>query len=122
MVSDGFKQVTLLGQNVNSDRHNGADFADLMQQVADVEGIHRVRFTSPHPKDFPEKFLKVMAGNPKICNHIHLPLQSGNDRILEMMASTYTRKEFLDLVDKIRQTIPNVALTTDIIVGFSSES
>ena len=122
LVSDGFKQVTLLGQNVNSYRHNGADFADLMQQVADVDGIHRVRFTSPHPKDFPEKFLKVMAGNPKICNHIHLPLQSGNDRILEMMARTYAQKEFLDLVNKIRETIPNVALTTDIIGGFSSES
>ncbi len=122
LVSDGFKQVTLLGQNVNSFRHNGVDFADLMQQVADVDGIHRVRFTSPHPKDFPEKFLKVMAENPKICNHIHLPLQSGNSRILEMMARTYTQKEFLDLVDKIRETIPDIALTTDIIVGFASES
>ncbi len=122
LAAEGFKQVTLLGQNVNSYRHNGSDFADLMNLVSEVDGIERIRFISPHPKDFPEKFLKVMIENPKICNHIHLPLQSGNDRVLEMMARTYTQKEFLDLVEKIRETIPEVVLTTDIIVGFSTES
>ncbi len=122
LVKEGFKQVTLLGQNVNSYCSNGSDFADLMQAVAAVDGIERIRFTSPHPKDFPDKFLQVMAENPKICNHIHLPLQAGGDRILEMMARTYTRKSFLDLVDKIRRTIPTVALTTDVIVGFPTET
>ncbi|MFQ5709689.1 MAG: tRNA (N6-isopentenyl adenosine(37)-C2)-methylthiotransferase MiaB [bacterium] len=122
LVAEGFKQVTLLGQNVNSYRSEDKGFADLMEMVAGVDGIERIRFTSPHPKDFPEKLLHVIAKNPKICSHIHLPLQSGNDRILELMARTYTRQSFLDLVDKIRDTIPGVTLTTDAIVGFCSES
>ncbi|MFQ5750808.1 MAG: tRNA (N6-isopentenyl adenosine(37)-C2)-methylthiotransferase MiaB [bacterium] len=122
LADEGFKQVTLLGQNVNSYRSDGKDFADLMKLVSEVNGIERIRFTSPHPKDFPENFLHVMAENPKICKHLHLPLQAGNDRILEMMARTYTKMEFLRLVDKIRKTIPEVTLTTDVIVGFSSES
>lgn len=122
LTTEGFKQVTLLGQNVNSYCSNGKDFADLMVMVAEVDGIERVRFTSPHPKDFPDKFLQVMADNPKICNHIHLPLQAGNDRILDRMARTYTKKQFLDLVDKIRKIVPEVTLSTDIIVGFSSET
>ncbi|MFQ5865289.1 MAG: tRNA (N6-isopentenyl adenosine(37)-C2)-methylthiotransferase MiaB [bacterium] len=122
LAAEGFKQITLLGQNVNSYRSDGRDFADLMAMVAELDGIKRVRFTSPHPKDFPDKLLHVMADNPKICNHIHLPLQAGNDRILELMARTYTKKGFLDLVDKIRSTIPEVTLTTDVIVGFSSET
>lgn len=122
LARDGFKQISLLGQNVNSYRYGDTDFADLMVGVSKVPGIERVRFTSPHPKDFPEKFLCVMAENPKICNHIHLPLQSGNDRILQLMNRTYTRKEFLDLVELIRKTIPNITLTTDVIVGFCSET
>ncbi|MFQ5603240.1 MAG: tRNA (N6-isopentenyl adenosine(37)-C2)-methylthiotransferase MiaB [bacterium] len=122
LAEEGFKQVTLLGQNVNSYRSESKDFADLMEMVSQVNGIERIRFTSPHPKDFPEKFLQVMAENPKICNHIHLPLQSGNDRILELMARNYTREQFLELVDKIRYFIPDVTLTTDVIVGFSSET
>lgn len=122
LAQEGFKQVTLLGQNVNSYRHEAYDFADLMRLVADVDGIERVRFTSPHPKDFPDRLLHAMADNPKICNHIHLPLQAGNDRILERMARTYTRKSFLELVEKIRRLIPDVTLTTDVIVGFSSET
>lgn len=122
LAAEGFKQVTLLGQNVNSYQYDNSDFADLMQMVSQVDGIERVRFTSPHPKDFPEKFLDVMAGNPKICKHIHLPLQAGNDRILDLMSRTYTRQEFLRLVEKIRATIPDVVLTTDIIVGFCSET
>lgn len=122
LVDDGFKQVSLLGQNVNSYQTDGADFADLMVAVAEVDGIKRVRFTSPHPKDFPDKFLQVMAENPKICNHIHLPLQAGNDRVLELMDRTYTKKSFLKLAEKIKKTIPGVALSTDIIVGFSTET
>ncbi|MFQ5823874.1 MAG: tRNA (N6-isopentenyl adenosine(37)-C2)-methylthiotransferase MiaB [bacterium] len=122
LAVEGFKQITLLGQNVNSYRSEGKDFADLMIQVAELDGIKRIRFTSPHPKDFPDKFLQVMAENSKICNHIHLPLQAGNDRILQRMARTYTKREFLDLVNKIRNSIPDVTLSTDVIVGFSAET
>lgn len=123
LAAEGFKQVTLLGQNVNSYRDEaGADFADLLEAVSTVNGIERIRFTSPHPKDFPDKFLRLMAGNPKICKHIHLPLQAGNDRVLEMMNRTYTQAEFLGLVDNIRRTVPGVALSTDIIVGFPTET
>ena len=122
LVSEGFKQVTLLGQNVNSYRSHHDDFADLMAAVASVDGLERVRFTSPHPKDFPEKLLKVMAEHAKICNHVHLPLQAGSDRVLEMMARTYTKKSFLALVDKIRDMVPGVTLTTDVIVGFPTET
>jgi len=122
LAADGFKQITLLGQNVNSYRHGDDDFADLMQAVSRVEGIERIRFTSPHPKDFPEKFLKLMAENPKICKQIHMPLQAGSSRVLDAMNRTYTREEFLALVDKARQMVPGVALSTDIIVGFPTET
>ncbi len=122
LAQEGFKQVTLLGQNVNSYCHENADFADLLEAVSKVEGIERIRFTSPHPKDFPEKLLRTIAGNPKVCKHIHLPLQAGNNRILELMDRTYTQEEFLELVEKIRRLIPNVALTTDIIAGFPTET
>jgi tRNA-2-methylthio-N6-dimethylallyladenosine synthase len=122
IAAEGFKQVTLLGQNVNSYRYEEADFADLMQMVAEVSGIRRVRFTSPHPKDFPRKLLHVMAANPKLCKHIHLPLQAGSDSVLERMNRTYTKQEFLNLVDEIRELIPEVSLTTDIICGFCGET
>ena len=122
LVQDGFKQVTLLGQNVNSYHYEGADFADLIEATSKVDGIKRVRFTSPHPKDFPEKLLDTVASNPKVCKHIHLPLQAGNNHILDLMNRTYSREEFLKLVDKIRAQCPRVALTTDIIVGFPSET
>jgi len=122
LAGNGFKQVTLLGQNVNSYHHDGQDFADLMAAVAQVDGIERVRFTSPHPKDFPDKFLDVMATHKEICKQIHIPLQSGNDRILELMNRTYTQKEFLDLAAKMKKRVPDVSLSTDVIVGFSSET
>ncbi|MDH4086387.1 MAG: tRNA (N6-isopentenyl adenosine(37)-C2)-methylthiotransferase MiaB [Nitrospira sp.] len=118
----GFKQITLLGQNVNSYYHEGWDFARLISAVADQPGIERVRFTSPHPKDFPPALIETIATHPKICKHIHLPLQSGSDRILELMGRNYTGAEYLALADRIRITIPQIVLTTDIICGFCSES
>ncbi|HJU04201.1 MAG TPA: tRNA (N6-isopentenyl adenosine(37)-C2)-methylthiotransferase MiaB [Nitrospiraceae bacterium] len=122
LVAQGYKQVTLLGQNVNSYRAGDWDFARLMTAVADIPGIRRVRFTSPHPKDFPPALLEAVASHPNICKHIHLPLQSGNDRILELMNRTYSRKEYLTLVEDIRRRVPDVVLTTDIICGFCTET
>jgi len=122
LVERGFKQITLLGQNVNSYQFEDSDFADLIEEVSKVEGIDRIRFTSPHPKDFPDKLLQVVMVNPKACNHIHLPLQAGNNRVLEMMNRTYSRAEFTELALKMRQRIPELVLTTDIIVGFPTET
>ena len=122
LAEQGFKQITLLGQNVNSYQHKDADFAALLDMVCKINGIERVRFTSPHPKDFPEQLLEVIAENPKACKHIHLPLQAGNNRILDLMNRTYTGEDYLALVNKIRSLIPNISLTTDIIVGFPSET
>ncbi len=122
LADSGFKQITLLGQNVNSYQFKKYDFADLIEKVSEVNSIERIRFTSPHPKDFPAKLIDVVANNEKACKHIHLPLQAGNDRILEMMNRTYTQKEFLDLVDVMRDKIPKLVLTTDIIVGFPTET
>jgi len=121
-ATNGFKQITLLGQNVNSYRHGDWDFARLLTAVADVPGIERVRFTSPHPKDFPSSLLEAVVSHPKICKHIHLPVQSGNDRILGLMDRTYSRSTYLGLVDQIRSKCPEIVLTTDVIAGFCSES
>jgi len=122
LASQGYKQVTLLGQNVNSYRHGDTAFADLMAAVGKAPGIERVRFTSPHPKDFPVKLLEVIAADDHLCKHIHLPLQAGSDRILKKMNRGYTSDEFLRLVEQIRTLIPSVALTTDIICGFPTET
>jgi len=122
LVEMGYPQVTLLGQNVNSYRHEGAVFADLISDVAQVNGLKRVRFTSPHPKDFPEAVLRVIAKNQNICKHIHLPLQSGSDRILSLMNRTYTAHEYLNVVEMIHSILPTATITTDIIVGFPTET
>lgn len=122
LADEGFKQVTLLGQNVNSYRHEESDFATLLEEVSKVKGIERIRFTSPHPKDFPDRLLNVVVNNPKVCKHVHLPLQAGNNRILEMMDRTYTKEEYLGIVQKIRTLYPSMAITTDIIVGFPMET
>ncbi|NOX88381.1 MAG: tRNA (N6-isopentenyl adenosine(37)-C2)-methylthiotransferase MiaB [Calditrichaeota bacterium] len=122
LADKGFKQITLLGQNVNSYRFGDSDFADLIELVSKTEGIERIRFTSPHPKDFPEKLIDVVADNPKACKHIHLPLQAGNNRILDLMNRTYTREQFIELVERMRSRIPGLVLTTDVIVGFPTET
>ena len=121
-AESGCKQVTLLGQNVNSYHDGTSDFADLLCAAASVSGIERVRFTSPHPKDFPEKLLDAVAEHPKICKHIHLPAQAGNDRVLAMMNRTYTSAEYRKLVEQILTRCPQIVLTTDIIAGFCSET
>lgn len=122
LVDNGFEQVTLLGQNVNSYSHEDGDFADLMARVSDVDGIKRIRFTSPHPKDFPRKLLRVMAERDNICNQIHMPLQAGNTRVLHKMNRTYSKEEFYGLVDEVREIMPEITMSTDIIVGFPTES
>jgi len=122
LADEGFPQVTLLGQNVNSYRSEGFDFAGLLEAVSRVEGIKRIRFTSPHPKDFPLDLIEVIADNAKVCKHIHLPLQAGNNRVLELMNRTYTKDDYLKLVHAIRKRCPGIALTTDIIVGFPTET
>lgn len=122
LVADGYKQVTLLGQNVNSYKVDGYDFTDLMKMVSDVEGVERIRYTSPHPKDFPRKLLNLMAERDNICKQIHMPLQAGNDRILKKMIRTYTKEEFLGLINETRDIMPNCAISTDIIIGFPTET
>lgn len=122
LAKDGYKQVTLLGQNVNSYHSSVTDFATLIQKTADVSGIERVRFMSPHPKDFPEQLLTVIAGSDRICSHIHFPLQAGSDRILERMNRGYTLDLFLRLVKLMRDKIPDLTLTTDVICGFPGET
>ncbi len=121
LASHGVRQITLLGQNVNSYRSGEWDFARLLVRVADVPGIQRIRFTSPHPKDFPPALLEAVAQHPIICNQIHLPLQSANDRMLERMGRGYTRREYLNLVDAIQKKGP-IVLTTDLICGFCGET
>jgi tRNA-2-methylthio-N6-dimethylallyladenosine synthase len=118
----GFKEVTLLGQNVNSYRDNDVDFSDLLAKAAEIDRTMRIRFTTSHPQDMSDKLIETIAAHPNICNYIHLPVQSGSDRILELMNRNYTAEEYLKLVDRIKRTIPGVSLSTDIIAGFPSET
>ena len=121
-VAEGFVEITLLGQNVNSFRTPEGAFPELLKAVSEVPGVERIRYTSPHPQDVDNDLLEVMRDHENICNQIHLPLQAGSDRILKRMNRTYTKQEFLDLVDKIREYMPNCSLSTDIIVGFPGET
>jgi len=118
----GFKEVTLLGQNVNSYTDNGNDFSDLLAACAEVNHSMRIRFTTSHPQDLSDKLLYTIAENKNICNYIHLPVQSGSDRILELMNRTYTIKHYLNLIDRARKIIPGVSFSTDIIAGFPTET
>ena len=122
LAERGYKEVTLLGQTVNSYRHDDTDFADLLEMLVEVDGLERIRFTSPYPTDFTPKLIETMARQKKICNYLHLPLQSGSDDQLERMKRLYTSGEFLALVDDIRAAIPSIAMSTDVIVGFPGET
>lgn len=124
LVKKGVKEVTLLGQNVNSYESDcGIDFADLLKTVATQTGLERLRFTTSHPKDYNQKLMDVLAEHQdKLCDYVHLPFQSGNTRILERMNRGYTREEYLEKIRQIKATIPNVVLSTDIIVGFPGET
>ncbi len=121
-VEDGYSEITLLGQNVNSYHYQGIKFHELLQEVSSIAGIERIRFTSPHPQDITNELLLTIANNSNICNYIHLPLQSGSNRILKRMNRTYTREHFILLAKNIRKIIPDVGISTDIIVGFPGES
>ena len=125
LVADGVKEVMLLGQNVNSygkNLENPVSFAELLKMVEDIDGLERIRFMTSHPKDLSGELIDVMAHSDKICRHFHLPLQSGSDRILKVMNRHYTKERYLSLVDKLKAAMPDISITTDIIVGFPGET
>ena len=122
LVDEGFKEVVLLGQTVNSYDDGMHNFGDLLFGLSEVEGIERIRFTSPHPSDATDSLIEAMANCDKVCNYIHLPLQSGSTKVLETMRRTYTAEAYRELVAKMRERIPNLSISTDVIVGFCGES
>ena len=125
LVADGVTEVMLLGQNVNSygkTLENPITFAQLLQQVEEIEGLKRIRFMTSHPKDLSDELIETMAKSKKVCHHLHLPMQSGSSRILKIMNRRYDQEKYLELVQKIRTAIPDISLTTDIIVGFPGET
>jgi tRNA-2-methylthio-N6-dimethylallyladenosine synthase len=121
-VDNGCKEITLLGQNVNSYSSDGSDFADLLKVVEQVEGLERIRFTTSHPKDVSENLINTIRDSAKICEHLHLPAQSGSNKILEGMNRDYTKEQYLELIAKIRREIPETSVTTDLMVGFPGET
>lgn len=125
LVADGVVEVMLLGQNVNSYGKNLAEpmtFANLLREVEQIEGLERIRFMTSHPKDLSDELIAVMRDSRKICKHLHLPLQSGSSRILQQMNRRYDKEHYLALVEKVREAVPDIAITTDIIVGFPGET
>lgn len=125
LVADGVVEVMLLGQNVNSygkNLENPITFARLLEKIEQIEGLERIRFMTSHPKDLSDELIEVMGRSKKICKHLHLPVQSGSSRILKKMNRYYTKEQYLELVEKIRKNVPDVSLTTDIIVGFPGET
>src|SRR5690348_555800 len=122
VVADGMSEVVLLGQTVNSYHDGDYDFADLLRAVGTVPGIRRVRFTSPHPIDFSDRVIDALAEVPAVCEHVHLPMQSGSTRTLKRMLRRYSREQYLECVARLRRAIPGLSLTTDLIVGFPGET
>lgn len=125
LVNDGVVEVMLLGQNVNSygkNLKNPISFTELLKQVEQIEGLWRIRFMTSHPKDLSDELIEFMGKSKKLCHHLHLPLQSGSSRLLKIMNRHYTKEDYLKLVDKIRRAVPDIAITTDIIVGFPDET
>jgi tRNA-2-methylthio-N6-dimethylallyladenosine synthase len=122
VVADGMSEVVLLGQTVNSYNDGRHDFADLLRRVGSVPGVRRVRFTSPHPNDFSERVIAALAEVPAVCEHVHLPMQSGSSRTLKRMLRRYTREGYLACVERLRAAVPGLTLTTDVIVGFPGET
>ncbi len=125
LVADGVVEIMLLGQNVNSygkNLENPMTFAELLQEIEKIEGLERIRFMTSHPKDLSDDLIEVMKHSKKICNHLHLPVQSGSSRLLNIMNRHYTKEQYLTLAEKIKEAVPNISLTTDIIVGFPGET
>jgi tRNA-2-methylthio-N6-dimethylallyladenosine synthase len=122
IVAEGMSEVVLLGQTVNSYTDGTHDFADLLRAVGAVPGIRRLRFTSPHPNDFSDRVIEAIADTEAVCEHVHLPMQSGSSRVLKRMLRRYTREGYMECVQRLRDAIPGVSLTTDVIVGFPGES
>ena len=125
LVADGVVEVMLLGQNVNSYGKNLEEpmtFAQLLQEIEKIEGLERIRFMTSHPKDLSDELIEVMSKSKKICKHLHLPVQSGSSRILKLMNRHYDKEQYLALAEKIRKAVPDISLTTDIIVGFPGET
>lgn len=122
IAEQGIPEIVLLGQTVNSYEYDGWDFARLLREVARVDGIRRVRFTSPHPNDFTPQLIEVMATEPTVCKQLHLPVQSGSNRTLKRMLRRYTVEHYLEKIDQVRRAIPGIALSTDIIVAFPGET
>ncbi|MDP9176613.1 MAG: tRNA (N6-isopentenyl adenosine(37)-C2)-methylthiotransferase MiaB [Gemmatimonadota bacterium] len=122
VVAEGMTEVVLLGQTVNSYNDGRHDFADLLRAVGEVAGLRRLRFTSPHPNDFSDRVVAAMADTDAVCEHVHLPMQSGSSMVLKRMLRRYTREKYLECVARLRAAIPGLALTTDVIVGFPGET
>src|SRR5579859_132412 len=122
VVAEGMSEVVLLGQTVNSYHDDEFDFADLLRAVGSVSGIRRLRFTSPHPNDFSDRVIEAMGEVESVCEHVHLPMQSGSSKVLKRMLRRYTREEYVECVARLRRRISDVSLTTDIIVGFPGET
>ena len=122
LLEEGYKEITLLGQNVDSYSYDDKDFAYLLDKVAEFDGKYRIRFMTSHPKDFNSRVIDVVKNHQNICNSIHLPIQSGSNRILKLMNRHYTRERYLEIIDEIRNKIPNVGITSDIMVGFPTET
>lgn len=125
LVADGVVEVMLLGQNVNSygkNLENPISFAELLREVEKIEGLKRIRFMTSHPKDLSMELIEVMKNSKKICNHLHLPIQAGSSRLLKIMNRKYTKEQYLELIDKVKESIPGISLTTDIMLGFPGET